>query len=166
MGRKFFYGLILAFALGGSLIGAWTLFQRRQNHNGWERTRDLELSVTVERNVISVGEDIEFVLTLRNKGNENVTFWMGPPFFDLCLYDSNDVLVARWTEGRGFPEYIKKIVLEPEGTFSETIQWNLYSYDHETGGFIPVEPGQYSISSVWLGETHMETTKVSITVKK
>ncbi|MFB0504030.1 MAG: hypothetical protein ACETWE_09370, partial [Candidatus Bathyarchaeia archaeon] len=64
-----------------------------------------------------------------------------------------------------FPEYIKEITLKPEETFQETTRWNLYSYDHENGGYIPVELGQYGIVGAWLGETHVETTKISVTVR-
>jgi len=130
----------------------------------WGREGDLELTMSLDKTVISAGEKIEFVFTLTNKGSKTVTFWMGPPFFDMYLYDSNDVLAAKWTEGRGFPEYIKEITLEPEENFSETIQWNLYSYNHETGAFILIEPGQHSISGVWPGETPIETTSISVTV--
>ena len=130
----------------------------------WGRQGDLELTMALDRTVISTGEEIEFVFNLTNKGSKTVTFWMGPPFFDVHLYDSDNALTAKWTEGRGFPEYIKQITLEPEETLSETIQWNLYSYNHETGAFIPVKPGRYSISGVWPGETQIETTRISVTV--
>jgi len=130
----------------------------------WGRRGDLGLTMTLDKTVISAGEEIEFVFNLTNKGSKTVTFWMGSPFFDMYVYDSNEALIAKWTEGRGFPEYIKQITLEPEETFSETIQWNLYSYNHETGAFIPIEAGRYSISGVWLGETQIETTSISVTV--
>ena len=165
MERKLVYGFILALTLGAGVIGAWTLFHGAQEHPAWGRKGDLELSMTADKTVIFAGEDIEFVFTLRNKGNKNITFWMGPPFFDVYLYDLNDVLVVKWTEGRGFPEYIMEITLKPEEAFSETIRWNLYSYNHETGGFISVEPSQYSVSGIWLGENRIETTKITITVK-
>ena len=130
----------------------------------WGREGDLELSMAMDKIAIFVGEEIEFAFTLTNKGIITLTFYMGPPFFDAYVYGSNGALVAKWTEGRGFPEYIKEITLEPGETFSETIQWDLYSYDHENGGYIPVELGQYGIVGAWLGETHVETTKTSVTV--
>jgi len=164
--RIFVYGLILAcLTLGAGVIGAWSLFQGTQNHPAGGQKGDLELSMTVDKTVIIAGEDIDFAFILKNKGDKNTTFWIGPPFFDAYLYDLNDALVARWTEGRAFATYIEKITLKPGETFSKTIQWNLYSYNHETGGFIPVEPGQYKISGVWLGEPRIETSKIGITVE-
>ena len=163
----FVYGFILAcLTLGSSVIGAWSLFQGTRNNGAWGQKGDLELSMIVDKTVIFAGEYIEFVFTLKNNGDEKMTFWMGPPFFDVYLYDPNDALVAKWTEGRGFPEYIEKIVVKPGENFSETIRWNLYSYNNETGDFIPVEPGQYGISGVWLGEPRIETSKVGTTVKE
>ncbi len=75
-------------------------------------------------------------------------------------------MVAKWTEGRAFIAYIEKITLKPGENFSKTIQWNLYSYNHETGDFIPVKPDQYRISGVWLGEPRIETSKIGITVEE
>jgi len=166
MRRIFVYGFILAcLTLGAGVIGAWSLFQGTQNSTAGGQKADLELSMTVDKTAIFAGENIEFAFILKNKGDKNVTFWIGPPFFEAYLYDSNDVLVARWTEGRAFAAYIEKITLKPGETFSKTIQWNLYSYNHETGDFIPVKPDQYRISGVWLGEPRIETSKIGITVE-
>jgi len=166
MRRIFVYGFILAcLTLGAGVIGVWSLFQGTQNSTSGGQKGDLELSMTVDKTVILAGEEVDFAFILKNKGDKNVSFWMGPPFFDAYLYDLNDALVARWTEGRCFPAYIEKITLKPGETFSKTIQWNLYSYNHETGGFIPVKPGQYRISGVWLGEPRIETSKSGITVQ-
>ncbi len=166
MKRIFVYGFILAcLTLGAGVIGAWSLLQGTQNSASEGQKGDLELSMTVDKTVIFAGEDIGFVFILKNNGDENVSFWIGPPFFDAYLYDSNNVLVAKWTDGRAFPPYIEKITLKPGENFSKTIQWNLYSYNQETEGFIPVKPGQYRISGVWLGEPHIETSKIGITVK-
>ncbi len=166
MRRIFAYGLILAcLILGAGVIGVWSLYQGMQNSKSGGQKEGLELSLTVDKTVILVGEEIDFVFILKNNGDENVSFWIGPPFFDAYLYDLNDALVARWTEGRAFVAYIEKITLRPGETFFKTIAWNLYSYDHETGGFIPVKPGQYRISGVWLGEPRIETSKIGITVE-
>ena len=166
MKRIFVYGFILAcLTLGASVIGAWSLLHATQNQPVGGQKGDLKLSMTADKTVIIAGEDIDFVFNLKNKGDENMTFWMGPPFFDVYLYDLNDVLVAKWTEGRGFPEYILKITLKPGENFSKTIRWNLYSFNHETGGFIPVKPDQYRISGVWPGESRIETSEIDITVK-
>ena len=167
MERKFIYGLIiLGLVLSVGVVGAWTLFRGSQDHTAWGRQGDLGLSATLDKVVLFAGDIIEICLTLSNNGNKNITFWIGPPFFDVYLYDPNDNLVARWTEGRAFPEHIMEIVLKPGENFSETIEWNLYSHDHETGRFIPVKPGEYGVSSVWLGEPRIETSKIPITVKE
>ncbi len=166
MKRIFIYGVILAcLTLGASVVGAWSLIHALQNQAAGGQKGDLKLSMIADKTVILAGEDVDFVFNLENKGDENLTFWIGPPFFDVYLYDLNDVLVARWTEGRAFPEYISKITLKPGGNFSKIIQWNLYSFNHETGEFITVEPGQYRISGVWLGEPRIETSEINITVK-
>lgn len=167
MRRIFVYGFILAcLALGASVIGAWSLLQGTQDSTSEGQKDDLELSMAMDKTVILAGEEVDFVFILKNKGVKNLTFWMGPPFFDAYLYDLDDALVARWTEGRAFATYIEKTILQPGEPFSRTIRWNLYSYNHETGGFIPVKPGQYRISGVWLGEPRIETSKVGITVEE
>ena len=159
MKRIVVYGVILAcLTLGAGVIGAWSLLQRMPK-------ADLELAMTVDKTSIFAGEDIGLTFILRNKGDKNVTFWMGPPFFDAYLYNLDNTLVAKWTEGRAFAAYVEKITLEPGETFSVTIQWNLYFYNRETGGFIPVKPGQYGISGVWLGDPRIETSKIGITVE-
>ncbi len=167
MRRVFVYGFILAcLILGVSVIGAWSLFQGTQDSTSEGQKGDLHLSMTVDNTVILVGEVVDFAFILRNRGDKNVSFWVGPPFFDAYLYDLNDALVGRWTEGRAFVTYIEKITLKPGEAFSKIIQWNLYSYNNETGGFIPVKPGQYRISGVWLGEPPIETGKIGITVEE
>jgi hypothetical protein len=167
MRRIFVYGLILAcLIVGAGVIGAWSLLQGTQDSTSWGQEGALELSMTLDKTVILAGEDVSFAFILKNKGDKNVTFWMGPPFFDIDLYDLNDVLVAKWTEGKGFPEYILKITLKPGESFSKTIPWNLYSFNHETSGFLPVKPGQYQVSGVWLGEPRIETSRVGITVEE
>ncbi len=159
MKRIVVYGFILAcLILGGGVIGAWSLLQGTPK-------ADLDLSMTADKTAIFAGEEVGLTFILRNNGDQNVTFWMGPPFFDAYLYDSDDTLVAKWTEGRAFAAYIEKITLEPGETFSITIQWNLYSYNQEAGGFIPVKPGQYKISGVWLGTPRIETSTIDITVE-
>jgi len=137
-----------------------------QNHTarGWQG--NLELSITLNKTVVLVGESVRIVLTLKNNGSKNVTFWMGPPFFDAYLYDLNDQLVAKWSEGKAFPEYVMEITLRPGETFSETVDWNLYSYDYKGGGFIPVKPGKYRVSGVWLGQPRIETAKIPVTVNE
>ncbi len=167
MKRIFFYGLILVcLTIGVGVVGAWSLFQGTKNSTSEGQEGDLELWMTVDKTVIVAGENIDFAFILKNKGDKNVTFWMGPPFFDAYLYDLNDALVARWSDGRAFTAYIKKITLKKGETFSETIQWNLYSFNHGTGDFIPVKPGQYKISGAWLGEPSIETSKISMAVQK
>jgi len=167
MRRIFVIGFILAcLTLGASAIGAWSLLQGPQDDGALGRKGDLELSMTANKNVIVAGEHIEFVFVLKNMDNKNVTFWRGPPFFDVYLYDLDGVLVAQWTEGRAFISYIEKITLEPGENFSKTIQWNLYSYNQQTGDFVPVKPDQYRISGVWLGEPRIETSKIGIEVQE
>lgn len=166
MRRIFVYGLILACLIScAGVIGAWSLLQGVQDSIAGGQKGDLELSMTLDKTIILAGEDVDFVFVLKNKGDKNVTFWMGPPFFDACLYDLDDTLVARWTEGRAFATYIENFTLEPGKNFSKTVQWNLSSFNHETGGFVSVKPGQYRVSGVWLGEPCIETSKVGITVK-
>ena len=114
MRRIFVYGLIFAcLIVGAGVIGAWSLLQGPQDPTSGRQKGALELSMTLDKTVILAGEDVGFGFILRNKGDKNVTFWMGPPFFDIDLYDLNDVLVAQWTAGKGFPEYILKITLKP-----------------------------------------------------
>jgi len=161
------YGIImLGLVFGAVVFGAWMLFGETQNHTarGWQE--DLELSITLNKTVVLVGDSVKIVLTLRNNGNKNVTFWMGPPFFDVYLYDLNDQLVAKWSEGKAFPAYIMEITLQPGETFSKTLDWNLPSYDYKSGGSIPVKPGKYRISGVWLGQPRIETAKIPITVNE
>ncbi len=167
MRRIFVYGLVLVcLTLGAGVVGAWSLFQGTQNSTSEGQKGDLGLSMTVDKTVIPAGENVDFAFILKNKGDKTVTFWMGPPFFDAYLYDSNDALVARWSDGRAFTAYIEKITLKPGETFSKNIQWNLYSFNHETGDYVPVKPGLYTISGVWRGEPRIETSKISMTVQE
>ncbi len=122
--------------------------------------------MTVDKTSIFVGEEVHFAFVLKNTGDDNVTFWKGPPFFDIYLYNLNGALVAKYTGGRAFAAYVMKITLEPGETFSLAIEWDLYAYHQETGGFIPVKPGQYSSSGVWLGDPRVATSMIGITVEE
>jgi len=112
---------------------------------------DLELEMTVSNTTITIGEEIDITLTLRNVGTYAITIAFGTSqAFDVCYCTASGCF--EWSDGKWFVMLYWEITLEPGETFSRTLQWNLYQYNRTSGEFIPPEPGTYYLWGVCVGQ--------------
>jgi hypothetical protein len=101
----------------------------------------LVVEMEVDRTVISIGESVSVLLTLKNVGENNLTITFSPPLFDL-YYDAPEGRF-HWSDGKYFILLISSIMLEPGENCSETLQWNLYQYSK--GQYVPPKPRTYNL---------------------
>lgn len=125
----------------------------------------LKLSIAIDKAEIITGEGLGITLTLTNKGDEEVKFMVGPPFFDIYLYDQEGKLLTKYTDGRAFATYVKEIALKPGESFSQTITWDLAIFKPETEEFIPLQPGEYNLAGIWLGDPSLESERVPVKIR-
>lgn len=106
---------------------------------------NLELEITVSNTTITIGEEINITLTLRNIGTSNVTIQYIPPLFDAYYCTPDDCF--RWSVGKPFPPTTLSLKLEPGESHTETVQWNLYQYVCECPSttYYPPDPGTYDL---------------------
>ncbi|MDH5461842.1 MAG: ABC transporter substrate-binding protein [Candidatus Bathyarchaeota archaeon] len=113
------------------------------------RQHGLEFSMTIKNTRIRIGDTVEVTLTLTNISNESVTIWFGSgQSFDLYLYQSG-LPAARWSDDKAFFQWVWDVKLEGGESFSETLQWNFYTYD--SNGYTPPSPGEYELVTVCMG---------------
>jgi hypothetical protein len=120
----------------------------------------LLLEMNLNKTVIAVGEKIDITLTLRNIGDTNVTITFTPPLFDVCYYVGAERYC--WSYGKAFIQVILDLILEPEESYAEILQWDLYKY--VDGEYYPPEPGTYDLygglhPTCWTG-CHAKVTLV------
>ncbi|MFQ6095954.1 MAG: BsuPI-related putative proteinase inhibitor [Candidatus Bathyarchaeia archaeon] len=131
------------------------------------RSGDLILTMSVDKTTIRVGQSIQFNLTLKNGGEEDVNLSLGYPPFDICLRDQHGEILTKYTTGRVFPTLLMNLTLRPGENYSQIISWDLDIFNENSGRFDLIKPGEYEVSGVWLNvETRIETSKIHITVLK
>ena len=101
----------------------------------------LLLEMEVDESLIAAGESVNFTLTLKNIGTENVTIFFSPPLFDLFYWTAEGCF--RWSDGKFFILIVIELELEANETHTETLQWDLCQYKEEK--YTPPEPGEYKL---------------------
>jgi parallel beta-helix repeat protein len=108
----------------------------------------LELSITIKKRIITIGETINISLTLKNIGNDTVTLvFPTSQMFDVYLCIDRRPILA-WSHDKFFLMMVLEITLHPGETFNQTLQWNFYRYDQQSGEYIPPKPGHYELMGV------------------
>jgi hypothetical protein len=98
------------------------------------------------------GEEIRFMMALKNVGDVNYTAEAGPPLFDLNLYKKGGGSMGSWSTGKGFPEYVERITLQPGEVHRQTIMWDIMPLDPESGFPVQMVTGSYEVAAVWVPE--------------
>jgi hypothetical protein len=126
-------------------------------------TEGIRLTLFIAKGEAVAGEELLFMFALENEGRKTYQVQTGPPFFDLNLYDDSGSLVGSWSSGKGFPEYVETIVLEPGEVRRHSLLWDLSTHDAETSTFSYPATGQYQVSAVWVSEG-LETPRIGLKV--
>jgi len=110
----------------------------------------LELEMTVNKDIVPMGQQVSFTLILTNVGNRNVTIEFGTSqAFDLSY--STTTGWYRWSYGQYFFPLVWEVTLRPGENFSQTLQWNLYQYNSTTGKFLQPEFGAHDVLGTCVG---------------
>jgi len=110
----------------------------------------LELTMNIDKTTIVVGDVLSISFTLRNIGSDTLmVFFPNSQRFDVYLFYMG-MPIARWSDGKVFLMYIWELYLEPDETFTGTLEWNLFQYNYD--GYTPPHPSIYDISGVCVGK--------------
>mgnify|MGYP001031568468 CR=1 FL=1 len=103
----------------------------------------LEFSMTVKEKSIRIGDTVDITLSLKNVSNETIVIcFASGQTFDLYLCAS-DSIVTKWSDDKCFIQIVWNVTLEGEVCYSETLRWNFYIYDPNTGNYTAPPPGTY-----------------------
>jgi hypothetical protein len=110
----------------------------------------LEVTMQVDKTIISIGEAVDITMTLRNIGNDTLSLFFGSSqTFDVFLLGMN--VTARWSDGYAFLLIVREPQLQPNQTLGEILQWNFFLYNRSIESFIPPPPGVYTIFGICVG---------------
>jgi hypothetical protein len=115
-------------------------------------SKGLNLVLLADTGTTRAGEEIRFMMALKNVGEGNYTAKAGPPLFDLALYRKGGGSMGSWSTGKGFPEYVESITLQPGEVLRQTIMWDLMPLDPESGFPVQMVTGSYEVATVWVPE--------------
>jgi hypothetical protein len=108
-------------------------------------TDGLNVTLTVSRPTMIVGEELSITISVTNIAPSNVSLQpcYGSAVFDIIA--SNETFPWRWSDGKYWIMIVlPPIVLSPGETYYEQKEWNLYIYSD--GESIPPAPGNYTLT--------------------
>ena len=108
-------------------------------------TNNLNMTLTVSRLTMVVGEELNITISATNIGSENVTLQpcYGSNVFDIVVF--NETFSWKWSDGMYWIMIVlPPFVLSPGETYVEQKKWNLYMYSD--GEFISPTPGNYTLA--------------------
>ncbi|MBU7004299.1 MAG: hypothetical protein HXS50_01935 [Theionarchaea archaeon] len=115
-------------------------------------SKGLKIVLLTDSGTIRAGKETRFMMVLENVGDVNYTAEAGPPLFDLKLYRKGGGSMGYWSTGKGFPEYIERISLQPGEVSRQTIMWDLMPLNPESGFPVQIVTGGYEVAAVWVPE--------------
>ena len=121
---------------------------------------ELELDMTVSNTTMTIGQEINITLTLRNIGTSAVTIQYTPPLFDVYYCTPHGCF--QWSDGKFFIQVVLSLTLEPSEKYTETLQWNLYQYSD--GIFYPPEPGTYYLWGICFSAGITTSSPIPVTL--
>jgi len=115
-------------------------------------SKGLSIVLLTDTGITRAGEEIRFIMALKNVGDVNYTAEAGPPLFDLNLYAKGGGSMGSWSTDKGFPEYIERIRLQPGEVLRQMIMWDLMPLDPESRFPVQMVTGSYEVAAVWVPE--------------
>ena len=106
----------------------------------------VSLTLRSDRTEYAVGQPVELVLELVNRGRAPVS--MSAPTGQLYEFTitRDGAPVWRWSDGKLFTAQVTDVVLAPGQTGAYTVVWDGKGPDGR-----PVTPGRYLVTGVWIG---------------
>jgi hypothetical protein len=107
--------LITAGVVSASIFGLSTLTQAHPTAEGVDEQFGLELTMTLEKTVYTLGEPINITLTITNIGNQAITYDYSElgHRFDFRVYNGTNNTIYTWSNDFAFPQALDHISLNP-----------------------------------------------------
>lgn len=145
--------IVLTILLSLLLIGVPTV---ASNIRPVEAEASLVLEMEVSNTTITIGEEINITLVLKNVGNTtfSATFPDGPePQFNSYYFAPSDIVFCHPYPPLFWVPVITDVIIEPGENITRTLEWDLYKEDFYTGLRYPPPPGNYNLNG-WCDLTH------------
>lgn len=124
----------------------------------------LTLTMTIKQTTYSLGEPVNFTLSINNVSDETIAFDRTASTFDFIVYNSTGI-VFRYSFGMVFPMWVQIYSLAPGTSLSQNLEWdqvcNLFFSPAASPANFPASPGTYYIVGEALG---MQTVPQQITI--
>jgi len=123
---------------------------------------DTVATLTTNKKVYNVGEDVEMTVVLQNRSNEliDLLFKSGQTYDFIVKKMPEGKEVWRWSEGRFFTEAIWTMFLEPGERKTYVIKW-----DQKDNNSQQVEPGTYKIEALITSEPEVFSNSIRIRIE-
>ncbi len=126
----------------------------------------LELTMTLDKTVYSLGEPVNLTLTITNITNQTINYEHTGLDFDFQVYNGTNNEVYEWSNFIAIPQFIAIVPLQAGASRSDNFTWTqICNFNAQVEGD-PVSPGTYYIVGQ-TGPTYgIRTTPIQITIAK
>jgi hypothetical protein len=125
----------------------------------------VEFTLTAEPQEIHVGELVNITVAVTDLNNFSITLYphLGCEVFDIIAW--NSTFSWLWSDGRAFIEvYVPPITLNPNKTYVEQRNWDLFIWNRMSGTFFPPQEGLYSLGIVDPSLQQILNVEVNVTI--
>jgi len=123
-----------------------------------------ELTVSVDKTVYSLGEQVNVTLTIANISNQTVAFTRTGLDFDFTVTDSAGNLVYQYSIGRAVPQFIAIEQFTPGENETATYVWPQTQNSTPATSGIQVPAGTYFIVGKSSAIYGLQTSPLQITI--
>jgi hypothetical protein len=124
----------------------------------------LELTVSVEKTVYTIGETVNITLSITNISKGTVNFTHTGMDFDFVVTNDTDNVIYQWSIGRAFPLFVMIEPLQPGENVTATYTWpQTCNANTSTVGTL-VSPGTYYIVGKSNSIYGLQTAPVQIVI--
>jgi len=124
----------------------------------------LELTVSVEKTVYSVGEPVNITLTITNISSQTFNFTHTGMDFDFIVINGTNNLVYQWSIGRAFPLFVMIEPLQPGENVTAKYVWSQTCNGNASIEGLSASPGTYYIVGKSNSIYGLKTNPLQITI--
>ncbi len=123
---------------------------------------DVIATLTTNKKVYNVGEEIEMTIVIWNRSNDivNLLFKNGQTYDFIVKKMPENKEVWRWSEGHFFTEAIWTMTLDPKERKAYVIKW-----DQKDNNSKPIEPGTYKIEAMITSDPEIFSNSTRIRIE-
>jgi hypothetical protein len=124
----------------------------------------LELTLSVEKIIYSVGEPVNITLAITNISNQTVDFTHTGMDFDFIVTNGTGNVIYQWSIGRAFPLFVMIEPLQPGENVTATYVWPQTCNSNPSTVGASVSPGTYYVVGKSNSIYGLETDPVQIMI--